>query len=390
MPKIYFDHAAHMLVSKQHLESITEIYHQAKPGNPSSSHSYGRSAKKLIENYRQQIRSVFGKSRSNAMVIFTSGATEGNNLIVSSNFHRIYLLNRSKASENRSSTQAYSVAITAGEHSSHYNSCVYYAQKYNLSLNIINLTKDGIIDLDHLNDLVKKHNIGYLGLFHVNHETAIINPIEKISQLVKNQSNSYIHVDGAQSFAKIDCSSVGQGLIDSYVFSGHKIGALSGCGGLYVKDKIAHPMFFGGSQERSNRAGSENLLGIISLGERIKEIKGETLWLDNAHRCYRYLCRNLEDNDKVVIHGNTNYSLQTQMCFCLKDRTIGYIQPIFDRFNISVGYGSACRSSFSSPSLVLKSMGIDDFYARNSIRVSFGADNTIDEVECFLKILLTL
>ena len=375
---IYFDNAAHMPLSYDHINAISDVYKNNFFTNPSSNHAPGRVAKKLLEKCRTAVADIFQTHRHD--IIFTSGATESNNLIISSVAYELYCKNKHQTKNQ------FVMSISAAEHSSVYESAYYYCKRYNLDLVEIKLNSDGLLCLDDLKNKLNSYNIGFLAFFHVNHETAIINQIKKICQELKNY-DLHIHVDGAQAFAKVDVSFIKDCAVNSYVFSAHKIAAVSGCGGVYVKNNIKNPMMMGGRQELNMRSGSENLFGIISLAIRCEQILSDKNWLRSANVCYNHLLHELKKLDFVTIFGSDKYRLNTQLCFYIHNQKVSDLMSIMDEHKIAIGFGSACKTDFNAPSKVLTAMGVDDEIAANSLRVSFGTFNTIDQINRFLDVI---
>ena len=218
-------------------------------GNPSSVHNSGREAKKIIENSREQIASFINTEKNN--IIFTSGATEANNLVIK-NFDNIISTNI--------------------EHESIINSS--YTNK-------IKITSEGYVDLNHLEHVaknVKNNRSTLISIMYANNETGIIQPLIEISKIAK-KNKLLLHTDAVQAVGRVevDFSKLG---CDFLTLSSHKIGGPKGAGALVVKNKASLKAFLsGGSQEYNLRAGTESLLAIGGFGAAathscLEEMKG--------------------------------------------------------------------------------------------------------------------
>ena len=369
---IYLDHNATMPPSEEHLVQVMAILKQAG-GNPSTAHRAGRAAKKALEDARTQVAELLGSGRS--QIFFVSGATEGNNAVVFS-----------VAEAARGSGAG--LVITSGEHICHSKACEYYGARNSLAVRVAALTPSGVVDEQGLFEAMS-HKTAYFGVNHTNHETGMVHEVVRLAEAVKKSSSGcHVHVDAAQAFGKQDLSYVADSAIDSLTFSGHKIGGLQGIGGIYVKNpEMLRPLMMGGGQERGRRPGTENLSGAISLGLRSQEILACPDWLDGAHKVYNELMAEISCRPGVRVFGHQRHSSGLAASFCITGGFADEIDGIWQRHDVVMGRGAACRFSDPEGSVVLKSMGATDFEAKNAFRISLGPNNTSEQIRRWLEIL---
>ena len=250
------------------------------------------------------------------------------------------------------------------------------------------LKKTGLIDE---NDLFNKldERTKLVSLIYAHNETGCINPIpslvEKINELCPQ---AHIHVDGVQAIGKMDTSWVHKSSLHSMSASAHKIGGLKGVGCLYLKSNtFLEPLIYGGGQEKKLRSGTENMPGIISFGLRAKEIMSSPSWNKKAEIVRDMFLVKLKKIPGVVIHSEGAPVLSNTVNFHIEEISGDVMMLQFDLANIAASNGSACSSGEGIPSSVLLAMGYSEWVASNSIRLSFGAGSTADDVERFISVI---
>jgi len=253
MKEIYLDNAA---TTKTYNETTAEIEKCLKEdyGNPSSVHELGEKARKTIDKARKEIaREINAKAEE---IIFTSGATESNNMAI---------FGLAKANPNKKT-----IVISEIEHPSLIEPCNELEKR---GYNIIKIeTEDGIVNINELKRVLDAYkDILLVSVMHVNNIIGTIQPIYEIASLC-NQKRILFHTDAVQSFGKLSID-VSKG-IDLLSASGHKIGALKGIGFIYAKKGVKiEPLIYGGGQERGLRSGTENVPGIIGFASALNEVK---------------------------------------------------------------------------------------------------------------------
>ena len=345
----YLDYNATVPVLNQVKKSIREFL-DFGPVNASSVHFYGRKGKNVIEQAKAKIAELINTKSEN--IIFTSSATEAINLLFS-NFD--------------------SIIVSSIEHLA-----VLYSSK---SDKIIPVNKNGVIDIDYLETLLKKISKNkkkiLISVMWVNNETGVIQPIEDVVNLSKKYG-CLVHCDAAQALGKvkIDLKKVD---LDFLTLSGHKIGAPSGIGALVNNTNFnLCPQILGGGQEKGMRAGTENIIGILGFGEAVSILQKMP---DYSHERVKFLRDYLSDKIKLlspetVFFGNDVERVDNTLLIASSDVPGDLALMRLDIDSFCVSSGSACSSGKISQSHVLKAMGYENL-ASNSIRLSFPPNDAI-------------
>ncbi|MEC0134726.1 MULTISPECIES: cysteine desulfurase family protein [Paenibacillus] len=342
--------------------------------NPSSSHSMGYEVSNLVEESRETISSILNVKPSE--VIFTSGATESNNIAILGAIK--WLMDNKK--------KPIHIITTSIEHSSVFNCCK-ELQDAGIEVTFIPVDRNGIVDTS----LVIKHinvNTALISIMHVNNETGSIQPVMEIGALIKSyDSNIIFHVDGVQGFGKIPLSLDD---IDMYTLSGHKIGAPKGIGILIKKDLVCiKPLIFGGNQEYGLRSGTTNVTGVLCISEAIK-ISYENLELNIKHiyMLYKYMLEKLQDFPDIIINSpKTPLSSPHILNISFSGVTSAVLIHLFSVRGLIVSSQSACSSKSKKVSRVLMEMTNNEKISSSSIRISLSERTSFEEVEYFITIL---
>ncbi len=377
MKSIYADYNASTPSTPEHNRKVVSILNQTL-ANPSSIHHLGRKAKLALEESRHHVAALFGSDKNK--IIFTSGATEANNLVIQGFVYEHFFKTKTKTE----------IVITEGEHSS-VRQIVEVLEKRGLcNVTYIPLNTMGFVDHSSVSQYISK-STQLVCLIHVNNETGAINPLSKLcSTIRKHAPHTHIHIDAVQSFGKMDLTYFASSTIDSASASGHKIGAFKGVGCLYVKNPVnLSPLIYGGGQERGWRAGTENLPGIISFGIRAEELIGKNT-LPALEQLRSYLVDGLLKIPEVHLHGDPAHCLPTTVNFHVDGLRGEELLLTFDSAGIALSNGSACSSGGGRPSGVLKAMGYSEEIATHSVRVSFGEASMQEDIDAILKTLANL
>ncbi len=356
MTQIYLDHnATTPVIPAAHEAAITAM---SVLGNASSIHTHGRQARLLVEQARQELADFFNVKTS--QVVFTSGATESNNMVL-------------KGFKG-------TIITSATEHDS--------VLEANKSAFICPVDSQGQIKLDHLDGLLKEHSHSptLVSIMAANNETGAIQPMNQIIELCR-QYSAKLHTDAVQVIGKL---TLPWSAFDFISLSAHKIGGLQGVGALIINEKISlHPLIRGGGQERYFRSGTENVVGIVSLGKAI----ADCTYRDWSH--IQTLRNNLQNQleaacpDIVVFSRDAN-RLPNTLCFATPNLGSNTQVMHFDLNNLSISAGSACSSGKVKTSHVLKAMGIVAPTLDQSIRISLGLATTADHLDSFFAAWQTL
>lgn len=365
MKNIYFDNAASTKMRKEVIDFLYKNYSEVY-ANPSAVHTYGRNARALLEKARQNIANKLNIKPKD--LIFTSGATESNNLAIRG------LLLKSEKKE---------IICSCIEHSSISVLCEVLS-KEGYKVKYINVKPNGEIDVEHLKTLITD-DTALITVMSVNNETGVKQPIYEISNLIKGK-NIYFHTDAVQFITKEDFNPYELELT-SFSASAHKFYGPKGVGLLYINDEIEiSKLMYGGSQERNKRAGTENINNILAtslaLDLSIENMKKDNEYLENL---MNYFISEISKLKYVKINGENrvNNIINIQ----IENQDIQLLLPMLDMKGIYVSGGSACMSGSLKASPVLINMGLSERQALSSLRVSFGIYNTKEEINYFIESL---
>jgi cysteine desulfurase len=341
-----------------------EIY-----ANASSSHKFGKLANQAVNKSREHIADLLHCNVNE--IIFTSGATESINIAL-----------RGICSAFKDKGNHIITVVT--EHNAVLDTCK-YLESIGIDVTYLPVKKDGLIDVGLLKEYIRKGTI-LVSIMHVNNETGVIQPIEEISNILKDR-NIFFMSDTTQSIGKIPVNVKELG-IDIAVLSAHKFYGPKGIGGLYIKNNLkVEPLIFGGGQEKSIRSGTLNVPLIVGLGKASELAKND---METDCEKISLLKTKLEDEllklDGTFINGNISERLCniTNICFSKNDIT----KILLGIDNLIVSNGSACSSATIQPSHVLTEMGLSVKEANSSIRFSLGKFNTLDDIEEAINILM--
>ncbi|WP_019317880.1 cysteine desulfurase family protein [Streptococcus mutans] len=359
---IYFDNAATTPLTSTVINAMTDTMTSVF-GNPSSIHTYGRTANKVLRERRQQVAQIFDvKSRN---IIFTSGGTESNNAAIKG----YALANQFKGKH---------IISTSIEHHSVLHTLDYLEQRFGFEVTYLNPIKGKIL-MQQVKDALRSDTI-LVSIMFANNETGDILPIQEIGNVIK-EHQAVFHVDAVQTVGKLPIHPKELN-IDFLSASAHKFHGPKGVGILYVADNLHFDnLLHGGEQEEKRRASTENLIGIVGLTQALKDsylhqenvlnyIDGlKKLFLDELEGLDYYLNSNEDALPHVINIGFPNYNnsiLLTQL----------------DLAGFAISTGSACTAGTVDPSHVLiAKYGLDSVRLQESIRISFSDLNTPDEVK---------
>ena len=366
---IYLDYNATAPLHKNVIKKIQSLKFEDL-GNPSSVHKTGRNSKKIVEEVRRNILSIL--KAKNYDLVFTSGATESNNLAIKgfikkNNIKTIYSLETEHAS------------------------VVDVVKSLDIQKKFFKINTNGTVNLNEIDELLSKETGKFLlSIMFANNESGIIHPIKEISKIVKKYKG-IIHCDGVQSLGKIEIDLDGLDL-DLFSISSHKIGGPTGIGALLINSRNnISPEITGGGQEKNLRSGTENFLGILGFGEVINEVQSLSKICNSQVKTNRdFLEANLKKlSNEIKIFGEDTNRLGNTCYFAYPSMTSENQVIALDQKGIFVSSGAACSSGKVEPSHVLKAMKVDDKYIHSAIRVSLGWDSTKDQIETFFNVWKT-
>ncbi|MFZ3229183.1 MAG: cysteine desulfurase family protein [Pseudobdellovibrio sp.] len=366
--RIYLDHNATTppsLLLKERWSDLFELW-----GNPSSIHSNSRPAKLWLRETRQKISSILGCSTLE--IIFNSGASEGNNTVLKSVWTQ---LGQSRPEFLISHIEHPSVMKTAE-----------YLESCGAIIHYIPVSRSGVIDFEFIKKNISSKT-ALVSVMFANNETGTLFPIAEISELA-HAAGALMHSDCVQMFGKslIDFKTLN---LDYATFSGHKFYALKGSGFTFVKKSSPWiPLIHGGGQERSRRGGTENILGIASLGialDSFVHAEKKVKTLENLRNAMEHNI--LESIPNISITSFESPRLCNTSSLIINDVDGETLLMSLDLKGFSVSTGAACSSGNPEPSPVLLAIGLTRQEAQNSLRISLGWENTEEEVLVFVQVL---
>jgi cysteine desulfurase len=367
MRRVYLDNNATTPVLPEVLEAMRP-YFAEHFGNASSIHHHGQETRAAVERARESVAALFGCRPSE--VVFTSGGTEGDNLAISG---------LTRAGDH--------VISSTIEHHAVLNSCK-HLEAMGCEVTYVPVDSRGLLDPDDVRRGLRP-NTRLITIMMANNETGVLQPVEEIGKIAA-EADVYFHTDAVQAAGKVPIEVKRLGC-DLLSISGHKLHAPQGVGAIYVgKGTLLQPMFYGGSHERSRRAGTENVPGIIGLG-KAAELAREALERGDLARMSAMRDRieqtilSAVDATGVNGEGAPRVPNTTNIHF---DYIEGEALVIaLDLKGLAVSTGAACSSGAIEPSHVLTAMGLPPEIARASLRFSLGKQNTADDIQFALDLV---
>ncbi|MBC3847795.1 cysteine desulfurase [Winogradskyella echinorum] len=375
MNSVYLDNAATTALRPEVIERITNVL-QENYGNASSTHSFGRSSKALLEQCRKNIASYFNVSA--AEIIFTSGGTEADNLALRS------------VVRDRGITEIITSRI---EHHAVLHTAEQLQTEYGVELKYVDLDDCGLINYTHLEELLQSSKKAVVSLMHINNEVGNILDIEKVAQLCKTH-NALFHSDMVQSVGhyKIDLKEIA---IDFMAASAHKFHGPKGVGFCFVrKESGLKPLIFGGEQERGYRAGTESIHNIVGMDEALKiayaNLETEKKYVSDLKAYFiqqlKAYIPNVGFNGGCEDEVNSTYTL-VNICLPIAPEKAPMLQFQLDLKGIACSKGSACQSGSSQNSHVLTAILDESMLSKPSVRFSFSIFNKKDELDYVVSVL---
>ena len=362
--KIYLDYQATTPVDPKILEKMIP-YFTENFGNPhSNNHQFGRSANNAIENAREDIANLINAEPSE--IIFTSGATESNNLAIKS-IARYHL------------GKDCQIITCKTEHKCVLESC-HELETDGFKVTYLDVDEDGLINLEELENLLKQKK-ALVSIMHANNEIGVLQPIKEIGELCKKY-NSIFHSDVAQSIGTqtIDVSDMN---IDALSISAHKIYGPKGIGALFISNSIKNtlrPLMSGGGQEMGLRSGTQSPALCVGLGEACKDISiNIDKYVQHFKELKSFLLSELiKSKLEFDINGDVQKRIPNNLNISIKNTVA---EQLFNFMpHIALSSGSACTSGTIEKSHVLKAMNLSDERIDASFRISFGRQTTKDEI----------
>jgi len=380
---IYLDYAASTPVDQKVKKAMLPFL-RSEFANPSSVHQLGQRARAAVESAREQVAQFLSCFANE--IVFTSGATEANNLAIQG---------IAKSSKFQDTNFKPHIITSAIEHESVLVPIKELEKEGRIEATYVSAGKDGIVNPKDVEMALKK-NTTLVSIQYANSEIGTVQPIAEIAKIIKKykiQDTKYqilFHTDAVQAALYLPCSVEKLG-VDLLTLSSHKIYGPKGVGVLYIKKGSAiHPLFFGGGQEQNIRSGTENVPGIVGMGEAVQEIQNPKSKVQNIR------IRQLRDKFMKIIPqrisgaeltGSFAQRLPNNVHVRLAGVEGKDVVLLLDQKGVLVSTGSACSERSQEPSHVLLNMGYHKAEALGALRITLGKHTKKDEVEKTVKIL---
>lgn len=366
---IYLDNAASSKPTRLALDSYAKLA-ELSFANASSPHKAGREANRYLEEARKRILKALRLEKTHS-ILFTSGATEGNNLAL-------------KGVAFQYASRGKKIVSCLAEHSSVKNALKELQDQFGFEVVYLPVNSEGKVDPEELKKAMDNQTI-LVSLMAVNNEIGSINDVKTLASIVHQYPKAYFHVDATQAIGKEDFE---YSCADLLTFSGHKFGGLKGNGALCYKKTIKFlPLASGGDQEYGYRSGTVDMPGAyamsLALEEALKELPAHKA---KAKELMSALEKGLKENPLIAINSPKDHT-PFLVNFSLLQHKASVVLEALSEKEIYVSSHSACDEKKLAPSETLLCMGYDEGRADNAIRVSFSPNNTVEEVETFLQTL---
>ena len=368
MRDVYFDHAATTGVDPRVLQKMLP-YLGDEYGNPSEVHRRGQRARTAVDQAREQVASALGADERE--IVFTGGGSESDTLA---------LVGFAQTQEPAH------LIVSAVEHPAVMETARYLQKQVGWEVSVVPVDAGGHVDVDAYAAAFRP-DTKIVSVMLANNVVGTLQPVAEMAGIAR-EHGALFHTDAVQAVGAVpvDVRELG---VDLLAFSGHKLYGPKGVGGLFVRRGVKlRPVIHGGGQERGLRSGTENVPGIVGLGEATR-LAVEALPVEAPRQSAlrdRLIDGVLSSIDEVGLLGDRNGRLPGNACF-----TIRYIEGEsmvlkLDAFGIAVSSGSACASTSLEPSHVIIAMGYDPVAAHGSLRLTLGRENTGEDVEYFLEV----
>ncbi|SPT61570.1 Cysteine desulfurase [Aerococcus viridans] len=372
---IYFDNSATTKIAPEALQTMTQVM-QTYYGNPSSLHKLGTESAKLLNSARKQVADLLGAQSPE--IFFTSGGTESNNWAIKGT-----AMEKVKYHGNH-------IIVSSVEHPSVRNTMETLSQN-GFEITYLPADKSGKVHVEDVAAAIKETTI-LVSVMAVNNEIGAIQPIAEIGDLLESYPTIHYHVDGVQSIGTFEKPLI-HDRVDLMSFSAHKFNGPRGIGILYKKqNRVISQLLDGGGQEMGQRSTTENLAGIAATAKALrmalaeaKDVKAKEAAMQEKLRAFF-----AEHADLVQVFSPEDAAPHV-LCFALKGVRGEVMVHALEDENIIVSTTSACSSrAVNNSSSTLGAMKVDPVWAKQAIRLSFGKENTMAEVDQFIEVYTKL
>ncbi len=392
---IYLDHSATTPLDSKVLEKM-QPYLTSDFGNASSSHSFGQEAMKGVDWAREQLANLFGCQFKE--LIFTSGATESNNIVIQGIVKAFCANNQEKK---------YHIITSKIEHPAIIEVCQELEKQGLIETTFVGVDKEGFVSVDEIKAAIKDNTI-LVSIMYVNNEVGTIQPIREIGKMIEKVNKTriknielsskkagtfdklYFHTDAVQAanYCKMNAPYLHADLI---TISGHKIYGPKGVGALYIHEGTPlKSINWGGHQEYNVRPGTYNVSGIVGLGAAVELINNEQFTMHNEQirKLRDKLIEGIKNKiDKVKINGSLGNRVPSNINIAFENAEGESMLLMLDMEGIAISTGSACASGSLEPSHVLSAMGVPPVICHASLRFTLGKGTTEQEIDKVIEVL---
>jgi len=369
--RVYMDHQAGKPVDPRTVEAMLP-YTKSAYGNPSSLHTFGQEVIRALEESRAKIAELVNAEKRES-IIFTSGATESNNLAI-------------KGVANRNKDRGTKIVTSSIEHMSVINPCKFLTTK-GFEAVFIPVDKCGFLDLERLEKELTDKTV-LVSIVYANSEIGTVEPVKEISKIAHGK-DAYLHVDATAACGQVPIDVKSEG-IDLLTISSNDMYGPRGVGALYIKEGIrVEPLSHGGGQERGLRSGTENLAGIVGFGKAAETAKKEMQ--TEAERLVKLRDRFIEGLLKPIpysfLNGHPTERLPDNVSVRYSFIEGESMLLSLDMMGVAASSGSACTAKTLEPSHVLLAIGLKHEEAHGSLMFTLGRQNTEDDVEYVISLM---
>lgn len=365
---IYFDNSATTKPYPEALETYMQVASKIL-GNPSSLHSLGDQATRILDASRQQIADLIGKKSDE--IFFTSGGTEGDNWVI-------------KGVAFEKAQFGKHIIVSAIEHPAVKESAL-WLKSQGFEVDFSPVDKKGLVDVEALAGLIRPDTI-LVSIMAVNNEIGSIQPIEAISEFLADKPTISFHVDAVQALAKIPTEKYLTERVDCATFSSHKFHGVRGVGFVYIKSgKKITPLLTGGGQERDYRSTTENVAGIAATAKALRlSMEKLDIFRSKTGQMKAVIHQALLNYPDIFVFSDEEDFAPHILTFGIKGVRGEVIVHAFEDYDIFISTTSACSSKAGKPAGTLIAMGVDKDKAKSAVRLSLDLENDMSQVEQFL------
>ncbi len=380
---IYLDNAATTKIDPKVLKAMLP-YFSEKFGNPMSIHSFGQEATEAVDTARKQVAEFLNCQPEE--VIFTSGATERNNLAIKGVVKKYFYFNKDSNPPAGGKTH---IITTRFEHHCVFNSIQFLEKSGQAEVTYLPVHNDGIVKVEDVKNAIRE-NTRLISIMYVNNEIGTVQPISEIGKIIKNHNSQIstpssqilFHTDATQAINYFDCD-VKKLNVDLLSLSGHKIYGPKGIGALYIKKGTPiKKIQDGGDQEFGMRAGTHNVPGIVGLGRAIELVHSQQLTVNRILELRNYFIdKILKEIPNSYLNGSKEKRSPNNINFRFDNVEGESLVMLMDMEGIASSTGSACSSGTLKPSHVLLALGLKPEQCHGSLRLTLSKDTTTEEVD---------